>query len=174
MLTIVAVNLLLTGLGLLASSANYPGYSAVTFLNNYLAENASPTDVSGRPKQVHVGIEAKMSGASNFVLLDSAHATRVKDDKAWYLSRSSWTPPPVQFDRSEDLAYSTLDRLVSGGRFDYALVDATESQDEVKGGDVEVLYQATAFDGFDSRAVAAGRWREFARKAVKVKVVKLR
>ncbi|BGP27898.1 alpha-1,6-mannosyltransferase, glycosyltransferase family 22 protein [Rhodotorula toruloides] len=174
LLAIVAVNLLLTALGLVASAANYPGYSAIAFLNNYLTEYASSDDTSGPLKQVHVGIEAKMTGASNFVLLDSAHATRPKGEKAWYLSPSSCTPPPIHFDRSEGPAYSTFDGLVSSGRFDYALLDVMASQEVSERGDVEVLYEATAFDGFDWRAAAAGRWRDVARKAVKVKVVKLR
>lgn len=174
LLGVVAFNLVFTALGLVASSANYPGYSAVTFLDNYLVEQASTAETSRSSRQVHVGVEAKMTGASNFVLLDSTHATHTKGDRPWYLPPSSSSSPPVRFDRSEHPAYTSLDGIISSGRFDYAIVDATASQDAEDRGDVEVLYEATAFDGFDWRAIVGRRWRDVARKAVKVRVVRLR
>lgn len=188
LLALVGANLVWTALGLVASSQNYPGLAAVTFLRSHLtstsaSEPATATTVG--QVNVHVGIEAKMTGASNFVLLDQpaqARARRPQGDaapQAWYLPSlspaSSSTTPDVVFSRVESPAYETLEGLARSGEFDYALVSATAADDAASAPvGTETLYEAPVFAGFDWRAVVLrGKAGEFVRTKPAVRVVKL-
>ncbi|GAA6003344.1 dolichyl-P-Man:Man(7)GlcNAc(2)-PP-dolichol alpha-1,6-mannosyltransferase [Rhodotorula paludigena] len=174
LVSLLALNLLFTFLGLLASTHNYPGFSAVTFLSSHLASARGPK--SAQAVRVHVGTAAKMSGASNFVLLDSPHTA--PEHAAWYLPQSvrngagktaQAVQPVVAFDRSE-VEGRSLASLEREG-FDYALVDAGEAQLGEEPG-VEVLYESGEFAGFDRRRLASGSWRDAVRTTPRVKVVR--
>ncbi|GAA5982494.1 hypothetical protein JCM10908_006671 [Rhodotorula pacifica] len=170
--TLISANLLLTSLGILASSHNYPGLEAVTFLQSQPLSSSSET----QPVRVHVGIEAKMTGASNFVLLDQQFAAQEEEgERAWYLptrSEETTTAPAVIYSRSEAPAYETLEGLAASGEFNYALVSADASTTEAVR--IEDLYEARTFAGFDWRAIILrGKVGEFVKTRPAVRVVKL-
>ena len=188
LLALVGANLVLTALGLVASSQNYPGLEAVMFLRSHLASTSASkpaTATTVGQVLVHVGIEAKMTGASNFALLDQpaqARARRPQGDaapQAWYLpslsSASSSTTPDVVYSRVESPAYETLQGLARSGEFDYALVSTTAADDAASAPvGTETLYEAPVFAGFDWRAVVLRKKAgEFVRTKPVVRVVKL-
>lgn len=185
LLALVSANLVLTALGFVASSQNYPGLAAVTFLRSHLASASAikpTTATSVGQVRVHVGIEAKMTGASNFVLLDQPNHARTQsgDPQAWYLSppgpAAGTITPDVVYSRVETPAYETLQGLARSGEFDYALVSAPTDNDEAASAAIgtETLYEAPVFAGFDWRAVLLrGRLGEFVRTQPAVRVVKL-
>ncbi|KAG0657084.1 dolichyl-P-Man:Man(7)GlcNAc(2)-PP-dolichol alpha-1,6-mannosyltransferase [Rhodotorula mucilaginosa] len=189
LLALVGANLVLTALGLVASSQNYPGLAAVTFLrSSHLAITSDHTVAKLATVHVHVGIEAKMTGASNFVLLDQpaqarAHLENDAAPRAWYLPSlspsTSTVTPEIVYSRLETPAFETLRGLARSGEFDYALVSAAaadDEDDEAASAPVgtETLYEAPVFAGFDWRAVLLrGKVGEVVRTKPAVRVVKL-
>lgn len=178
LLALIGANLLFTSFGLVASTHNYPGLDAVSFLTHHLA--AEPASRSNTVS-VHVGVEAKMTGASNFVLLGPATPRPSNASAGVALSHvakdSDWAKPGprVVFSRSEDLAFGTLAGLALAGQFDYALVDsdaADWTRVEAAPG-VQVLYEAPSFAGFDPLAVVRRRRvGDFVKTRPSVRVVK--
>ncbi|GAA5883193.1 hypothetical protein JCM3774_002415 [Rhodotorula dairenensis] len=175
---LVAANLVLTALGLVASAHNYPGLAAVSFLESHLVASHQQ---HGPKISVHVGIEAKMTGASNFVLLDRRVGFGPEGAQAWYLPQvdDNELRPPVVYSRSEEPAYESLAGLAESGEFDYALVSASAPATAAAVG-VETLYEAPSFAGFDWRAVVLrggrgrgrGRVGEYVRTRSAIRVVK--
>ncbi|BGP43740.1 Dol-P-Man:Man(7)GlcNAc(2)-PP-Dol alpha-1,6-mannosyltransferase [Rhodotorula kratochvilovae] len=158
LLALLALNLALTTLGLFASSSNYPGFSALSSLERALP----PLSHEGaRAWSVHVAPATKMAGASNFLLRDSAHASRARGDKAWYLSPGSFSMPAVVYDRAEPRGPC--------GRYDFALVG---SEERLPAG-AEILATETEFGGWDVRAALRGDWGAVRRRRDAVRVVKL-
>ncbi|GAA5895619.1 hypothetical protein JCM8208_005282 [Rhodotorula glutinis] len=167
LLSLLALNALQTLLGLAASTHNYPGADALAFLKAHLGASAS-----GQPSRVHVGTAAKMTGASNFLVLDSAFALPSANggeggapSRAWYLAPAPESERPVVvYDRAEPPA--------PWASYDFALVGA----DEALPPGAETMYTASEFGGWDVRAllrVREGRWREVRRARDAVRVVRL-
>ena len=173
LLSLLALNALQTLLGLAASAHNYPGADALAFLEAHL-----PVRASREPWTVHVGPAAKMTGASNFLVLDSALALRTDDGdagaprRAWYLATQdeALERAAVVYDRAEPPR--------PWASYDFALVGASSSSsfneaDEALPHDAEVLYTASEFGGWDVRALLRGGWREVRRRRDAVRVVRL-
>ncbi|BGP20554.1 hypothetical protein JCM10213_003817 [Rhodosporidiobolus nylandii] len=160
LLVLISVNLLFTLLGLAASSANYPGLSAVRALEAHVASLPPYAE----PVKVWVGVEAKMKGASNFVLFDSPVSSR--SGEAWYLSPTSaaavTSAPRIEYNKAEDAAFispsspsSLLPALADAG-FDYAVVDGSARTDGA-----DVVYQASEFGWIDWGGLASGKVRRW-------------
>ncbi|GAA5870987.1 hypothetical protein JCM8547_000049 [Rhodosporidiobolus lusitaniae] len=184
LLTLLSLNALTTLLGLSASLTNYPGLSAVRALESHLSSSGSGAET--RPVTVWVGVEAKMKGASNFVLFDSAHAAPGgKGERAWYLPPCSAaiTAPNISYDKSESpslvspFSPSSLYSALNDRGFDYAILDASTPIPRADQG--QVVVQTREFGGVDWKALARGRARSVeglveGRLRDSVSVVKLR
>ncbi|TNY20313.1 Alg9-like mannosyltransferase family-domain-containing protein, partial [Rhodotorula diobovata] len=189
LLSLLPLNALQTVLGLAASSSNYPGASALSFLEAALPP--SPPGAAPRePWLVHVSPEAKMTGASNFLLADSPLAEPAgagaaaggagAAPPAWYLAprargaaaAGEGAPPRVRYDRSEP-------RSLPWSAYDFALVpssSSSSSSSEAEGdlpAGADVLCTATEFAGWDVRALLRGEWRRVRREREAVRVVRL-
>lgn len=174
---LLTLNVLFTFLGLAASTANYPGLDAVRALESHLLSlPPSSSAASEVPVKVWVGVEAKMKGASNFALYDSALSARRKTGEAWYLPPSpsslSTSAVTIEFDKSEPIGSSLL--ALSVGEYDYAILDS-----QVVAPGSETVFQAKEFGGVDWRGLVDGRvrsWKDVveAKKRDSVKVVKLK
>ncbi|GAA6051574.1 hypothetical protein JCM3770_003479 [Rhodotorula araucariae] len=163
LLALLALNLALTTLGLVASSGNYPGAAALAALERALP----PRTHGGAPAvwRVHIAPAAKMAGASNFLVLDSAHAPPPRE--AWYLSPRGVVPPAIVYDRSESEPESR--EAPSRRAYDYALVGA----DEHLPVGAEVFATEGEFGGWDARALLRGDWGQVRRQRDAVRAVKL-
>ncbi|KPV73163.1 glycosyltransferase family 22 protein [Rhodotorula graminis WP1] len=174
LLSLLSLNALQTLLGLAASAPNYPGADALAFLEAHaLLPATTPRAPQHDPWRVHVGTAAKMTGASNFVVLDSARARRAGDgggdgdgpsSGAWYLA------PLVPAERhAAVVVYDRAEPRAPWASYDFALVAA----DEALPPDAEVLYTASEFGGWDGGALLRGEWGKVSRRRDAVRVVRL-
>lgn len=174
LLSLLALNALQTLLGLAASAHNYPGADALAFLEAHL-----PARASGEPWSVHVGTAAKMTGASNFLVLDSALAPHADDGDAGAPRRAWYLAPQDEARERAAVVYDRAEPPRSWASYDFALVGASTSSSSGEEGDealppgAEVLYTASEFGGWDVRALLRGGWREVRRRRDAVRVVRL-
>ncbi|KAK4057442.1 alpha-1,6- mannosyltransferase [Microbotryomycetes sp. JL221] len=118
---IVATNLILTSLGLIASIHNYPGGQAMSFLRNQLSQrhgqNANPVN---QTVSVHIDAVAAMTGASRFL-----HA--YEQPLPWFISStnssSTVSSQPIQ------VHYSKIEDLTTFNEFKY-LVTRSKTFDQ--------------------------------------------
>ncbi|GAA5962677.1 hypothetical protein JCM3765_006163 [Sporobolomyces pararoseus] len=148
LLAIVALNLLFTLLGVLASSNNYPGGEAIAKLESLIVKSGRTDLVS-----VHVSPHTAMNGATNFLLHDTPLSSTASS--AWYLSHSvssASLSPAITYSKSESPTLDSASAFAkSPDSFDYLLIDATEAQyPEVWTRDREwkVVEETKGFAGF--------------------------
>ncbi|GAA5842785.1 hypothetical protein JCM9279_003985 [Rhodotorula babjevae] len=175
LLSLLALNTAQTLLGLAASAPNYPGADALAFLEAHLGATPSSSH-SAAAWRVHVGPAAKMTGASNFLLLDSALARRTEggdsaSSRAWYLAPQE---DEEALKRAAAVVYDRAEPPAPWASYDFALVGAASQRvDEALPHGAEVLYTASEFGGWDVRALLRGGWREVRRRKDAVRVVQL-
>lgn len=115
--SLIGTNLLVGGLGMIASMSNYPGGEAMIALSKYHS-NSSSSPPSPRPaqlrlirlnaatQQIHVDVHSAMTGAT---LFNHPYST----SSPWYLSPS--LPHAWSYNRSETLtSYDSFDWLITG------------------------------------------------------------
>ncbi|GAA5987106.1 hypothetical protein JCM11641_006429 [Rhodosporidiobolus odoratus] len=161
--SLLFLNLIFTFLGLAASQANYPGFEAIRALESHLLAASSPTTDNASLVKVWVGVEAKMKGASNFLLYDSPYSSH--SDDTWYTPISQFAADSrlrIGYNKSESPLFTSpvsasnlLPALLEQG-FDYAIVDSSA----ITAG-ARVVYQATEFGGIDWRGLATGKVRDW-------------
>lgn len=115
---LIGTNLLIGGLGMVASMSNYPGGEAMVALSKHHANSPFPPPpllpeadpTHSATQHIHIDAHSAMTGATLFNHPCSAPAP-------WYLSPSSSTPHKWSYNRSETLTeYDSFDWLITGDR----------------------------------------------------------